>query len=276
MKELLVRTLTSLIFVAALVFAVLSQAAFAFGLFLLFVLFGAQEYGKLLHRTEELPPSFEAFAVIFASAAYLLPGIAFLLQAPLLLWALPLLVPLALISELAGKRERPFRNAALKLFGPLYFGLSFACLIGLRHHEAGGPYLLLGVLMLVWVHDAAAYLLGKLLGRHKLWPRISPGKTWEGSASGAFFTFLLSGLLAHYNFPQWGSGGMLDPIVIAFPASVILFGTLGDLSISLFKRSTGVKDTGQLLPGHGGVLDRFDALLMVAPFLLFILELSSS
>lgn len=185
---------------------------------------------------------------------------------------LPMMFPLVIIWELPQKKADPFHRAAVTLFGPLFFGSSFGTVLLVREHEMGGPYILLAGLMLIWVHDAAAYSFGKLLGRTKLWPRISPGKTWEGNASGALFSFLLSGLMA-YQLPGWSGPDLPLVIKIAFPVIVILFGTLGDLSISLLKRSANVKDTGTLFPGHGGVLDRFDALLMSAPSFFLLLEL---
>lgn len=271
MKELLTRTGTSVLFVAILVSAVLWDRYSALALFLVFHFLACREYAVALGKSEG--GSSFPITLLHGILAYAILCTAFILDLPTLLTGLLLLFPIALILELPGKAERPFRNAAVNFFGPLYFGLGFASLIGIREHELGGPYILLVILLLVWVHDSAAYLFGKMLGRHKLWPRISPGKSWEGSSAGALFAFLLSWLLSHYGFPGWSDGGMPSFLWVLFPAIVVLFGTLGDLSISLFKRSIGIKDTGHLLPGHGGVLDRFDALLMSAPFLLFLLEL---
>lgn len=271
MKELLIRTGTSVLFVALLVSTVLWHELPTFFLFLLFLGLACHEYASALKHSGEA--SVHLTSSLYGVLSYTILSLAFLLERPSLLLAFLLLFPLALILELPRKAERPFRKAAVQLFGPLYIGIGFASALGIREHELGGAYILLSVLILIWVHDSAAYLFGKLLGRNKLWPRISPGKSWEGSLAAAFFAFLMSYLLAYFQFPEWSSDELSFSLRTLFPAIVTLFGTLGDLSISLFKRSVGIKDTGNLLPGHGGVLDRFDALLMSAPFLLFLLEI---
>lgn len=271
MKELVVRTVTSLLFVALLVAAVLWNAYASTGLFFLFSVLAGHEYST--HSREEGERgTFELlFPTLMGSLAFLFLALSFLFELPSLLLGIPLLFPLALILGLFGKAPNPFRTASVRHLPPCYFGLAFASLIGIREIGNGGPYLLLGVLMLIWVHDSAAYLFGKMLGKHKLWPKISPGKTWEGSIAGAIFAFLLSWVLLYTAYPGWSGSNSVPHLWLSFPAIVVLLGTLGDLSISKFKRALGIKDTGHILPGHGGVLDRFDALLMSAPFLLFLL-----
>ncbi len=271
MKELAVRTVTSLLFVALLVAAVLWNAYASTGLFFLFSILAGHEYST--HSCEEGERgAFELLLpTLMGSLAFLFLALSFLFELPSLLLGIPLLFPLTLILGLFGKAADPFRSASVRYLPPCYFGLAFASLIGIREIGTGGPYLLLGVLMLIWVHDSAAYLFGKMLGRHKLWPKVSPGKTWEGSIAGALFAFLLSGTLFYTAYPGWSGANSVPYLWLSFPAIVVLLGTLGDLSISKFKRALGIKDTGHILPGHGGVLDRFDALLMSAPFLLFLL-----
>jgi phosphatidate cytidylyltransferase len=113
----------------------------------------------------------------------------------------------------------------------------------------------------LWANDIFAYLTGKLLGKHKLFPRISPGKTIEGSIGGLVFTIVAMMFSAHY--AAW------LPIAdgIGMAANAVVFGTLGDLSESMLKRQAGVKDSGKLIPGHGGILDRFDSVLFSVPFI---------
>jgi len=123
--------------------------------------------------------------------------------------------------------------------------------------------------LLIWTNDTMAYLVGSKIGRHKLFERISPKKTWEGSIGGAIFTLTLAYFLNM--FLSWifgfdGEFSRVDWIVIGL--IVIIFGTLGDLIESLLKRNLAVKDTGSILPGHGGLLDRFDAFLFSFPFIL--------
>jgi phosphatidate cytidylyltransferase len=135
-----------------------------------------------------------------------------------------------------------------------------------------GPYhygVVLGFLVILWLNDTGAYFVGSLIGKHKLFERISPGKTWEGSAGGAFFAVLtawgISFIFKQLDGMQW----MILAILI------VISGTLGDLVESMLKRSLGIKDSGTILPGHGGLLDRFDAVLLSAPFVFVYLVLIS-
>lgn len=130
---------------------------------------------------------------------------------------------------------------------------------------------LLGVFLLIWINDSFAYLSGVLLGRHPLWPSVSPKKTWEGFAGGLVFTLIASLGWAHWFSPE----KMLQWIIIAL--LLVVSGTLGDLYESWLKRKAGLKDSSHLIPGHGGILDRFDSLLFAAPavFLLIILFFAS-
>ena len=126
-----------------------------------------------------------------------------------------------------------------------------------------GPFhygIVLGFLVILWLNDTGAYFVGSLIGKHKLFERISPGKTWEGSFGGVLFALLtawgISFIFRQLNVTQW----MTLAIII------VISGTLGDLVESMLKRSLGIKDSGNILPGHGGLLDRFDAVLLSAPF----------
>jgi phosphatidate cytidylyltransferase len=119
----------------------------------------------------------------------------------------------------------------------------------------------LSVFVFLWVNDTGAYCVGSLLGRHKLFPRISPGKSWEGSIGGAVFVLAAAWAVSYFlddmmlNLYEWLGLGLV----------VVVFGTWGDLVESLFKRTLGVKDSGSILPGHGGMLDRFDSSLLAIP-----------
>ena len=129
------------------------------------------------------------------------------------------------------------------------------------------PLLLLGSFILVWVNDSAAYLIGKNFGKQKLFPRISPKKTVEGFLGGLFFSCVASFFIALYtetlNSTHW--------LILAIIVSV--FGTFGDLIESKFKRQAGVKDSGVIMPGHGGLMDRLDSLIFAAPFIYLFLRI---
>ena len=130
-----------------------------------------------------------------------------------------------------------------------------------------GYILLIFAFILIWVNDIFAYLTGSAIGRHKLCPRISPKKTIEGSVGGAVFTMLFAYLINRFVLNDFFFDDYINNMEIVFLAlGVVLFGTLGDLSESMIKRHAGVKDSGNLIPGHGGILDRFDATFMAMPF----------
>lgn len=125
----------------------------------------------------------------------------------------------------------------------------------------------LGTYIFLWLDDSGAYLIGSLLGRHKLAPKISPGKTWEGAAGGWVLTMVAAIVMARL-FPCMGIGKWMGMAIV-----VVVFGTFGDLTESLIKRQLGLKDSGRMLPGHGGILDRIDSMLLALPAVLVYLVL---
>lgn len=164
---------------------------------------------------------------------------------------------------------QPFSSATHTVGGLWYSAIPFFFFISIGFVKGYyTPYLPLGFLVILWANDTGAYLAGKAFGKRKLFERISPNKTWEGFIGGLFLAFVIALNLPQYfgilNFWQWAIVGLL----------ISTFGTLGDLVESMLKRQAGVKDSGKLLPGHGGLLDRFDGLLLAAPivflFLLFL------
>ncbi|MEE4381065.1 MAG: phosphatidate cytidylyltransferase [Pseudomonadales bacterium] len=170
-----------------------------------------------------------------------------------------LLMALAVVRFPAGRRlwERP---AARALAGTVLLLAAWSGLT-LLQGRSGGPWLVLWTMLLVWGADIGAYFAGRAFGRHKLAPAVSPGKTVEGLAGGAIAALLLSAAMA----AAAGFGPGAIPAVAAASLLVIAASVVGDLLESLVKRVAGVKDSGTLLPGHGGVLDRIDAVLAAAP-----------
>lgn len=137
-----------------------------------------------------------------------------------------------------------------------------------------GWLLLIFSIILIWVNDIFAYLTGVSIGRHKLFERISPKKTIEGSIGGAVFTMLFAYLLNRFVLNVYFFDNYLNDMQVIFLAlGIVVFGTLGDLTESMMKRHAGVKDSGNLIPGHGGILDRFDATFMAIPFIFIYLTL---
>ncbi|SFG63997.1 phosphatidate cytidylyltransferase [Pontibacter chinhatensis] len=185
----------------------------------------------------------------------------------LLFLSLPLLF-LVFIYEMYRKKPQPFTNIAFTITGVVYIAVPFGLLNLLGYYgEEYSWQPILGLMLLIWASDTGAYIFGKNFGKNKLFERISPGKTWEGWVGGTLVTMLVGYGLSHVFLDleqyQWLGVSIIVGIV----------GVLGDLSESMLKRSLGVKDSGTLLPGHGGILDRFDSLLMVIPFVVAFLEI---
>jgi len=171
------------------------------------------------------------------------------------------------IAELYLKQEDPISNWAYAMLSQMYIALPFSLLNVLAFNAtsdglvAFNTLLPLSVFIFLWVNDTGAYCAGSLLGRHKLFPRISPGKSWEGSIGGGLFV-----LAAAYIISIYFDGVLLTTIEwLGLGLVVTVFGTWGDLVESLFKRTLGIKDSGNILPGHGGMLDRFDSALLAIP-----------
>lgn len=168
---------------------------------------------------------------------------------------------LAFIYEIYAQSEQPFANIGYAILGTVYIGVPFALLEFIAFDErqfyAGT---VMGLLIMTWGNDTAAYVFGSRWGRRPLFPRLSPKKTWEGLAAGAVFT-LLTGLVLSQVSP-----GLTPFNWLVLALIVIVFGNFGDLVESMLKRSFNTKDSGSLLPGHGGLLDRFDAFIFLLPF----------
>jgi len=164
------------------------------------------------------------------------------------------------IYELYSASQKPFHNIATSMLGIVYIGLPFTLLEWIALDDGYQPNIVCGLMILNWINDTAAYLIGSKKGKTLLLPRISPKKTWEGTIGGANFTLITTVGLTIL-MPQLRA---VDWVVLA--VIVIVFGTLGDLVESMLKRSLQTKDSGNLLPGHGGLLDRFDSFIFIMPF----------
>jgi phosphatidate cytidylyltransferase len=273
LKNLITRTLTAAAFVAVLLGCTwYSQLSFIL-LFLLITVLGMWEFYSLVEKKEGVKP--QKFLGTFTGALVFACNAAVtfhIYEGPpdkrLLLLCIPF-VFLIFITELFTKKENPFHNIAFTVLGIFYVAVPFSLLNYIL--TITGTYsfhILFGCWFILWSNDSGAYLAGSAFGKHKLFPRVSPGKSWEGSIGGAIIayivTWIISGWYCDISHSDW--------YIIA--GIMIVIGTLGDLVESLFKRSLGVKDSGNLLPGHGGILDRFDSLIMATPFIFTYLYIS--
>ena len=260
MNNFFKRALTAGGFVAVLLtFTFYNQITFSL-LFLLVTILGVWEFYTLAEKGPNKPQKVWGTiigAFIFITNALVCFGYA---DFKLLVINIPLLFSIFII-ELYTKSANPFRNIAFTILGIIYVAIPFSLLNYLVVFTGAFNYeILFGFFFILWSCDTGAYLAGSAFGKNKLFPRVSPGKSWEGSAGGAIASygvaFIISGWYTSISWADW--------MVIA--TILIVIGTLGDLVESLFKRSKNVKDSGTLLPGHGGILDRFDSLIMAAPF----------
>lgn len=197
-----------------------------------------------------------------ASLQNLMPGISGTYDAVFLpLMLMLLLVSLLFVLEMFLQSAQPFGNMGFYLTGAVYVGLPMALLtVVATGAETYSPLRVLGLLLLTWANDTMAYLIGSQIGKTPFFARISPKKTWEGTLGGMVCTLLLGYLFARW-MPVYG---LTEWLVMA--ALVAVFGTVGDLVESMLKRSLQVKDSGSILPGHGGFLDRFDSFIFVLPY----------
>ncbi|MBP3254625.1 MAG: phosphatidate cytidylyltransferase [Bacteroidales bacterium] len=164
------------------------------------------------------------------------------------------------VNEMYRKSENPFTNIAYTLTGVFYVAVPLALTNWIVNFNGTySPMVLMSVFIFAWCNDTFAYLTGMKLGKHKLFERISPKKTWEGWIGGFVFTVIAAFIVSWFS----DALALADFIAIAVITSVV--GTFGDLTESMFKRQMQVKDSGNILPGHGGILDRFDILLLVIP-----------
>ena len=177
-----------------------------------------------------------------------------------------------MVAELYAKNEDPIHDWAYTMMSQMYVALPFSMLNVLAFRampdgNVGYSFIVpLSVFVFLWVNDSGAYCCGSLLGKHKLFPRISPGKSWEGSIGGGLFV-IAAAAGVWYLSEQYGYNdvGLNMYEWMGLGLVVTVFGTWGDLVESLFKRTLGIKDSGSILPGHGGMLDRFDSSLLAIP-----------
>jgi phosphatidate cytidylyltransferase len=264
MKEILRRSITGVIYVVLLLGAVfLSSDAFDF-LFMTFGLGCLYEFKKIVRLKGYF--IFVAYLALWWVYIYLIQD----QTAITILMLLTLAVDLALLMFLFSKKSKNFTEVQKFLIALFYIGggCIFLTMIPYKQDDFA-QFLIMGIFILIWVNDTFAYLVGRTLGRTKLFPSVSPKKTIEGSVGGLIFALVAAYFLSWYEtkltLMQW----------MAMATIIVVAGSLGDLLESKFKRMAGVKDSGAILPGHGGIWDRLDSLVFAAPFAYLILNLFS-
>lgn len=273
MKNFIIRTITSVFFVAAIVSSFLRPEAMIL-LFALVTGLTIWEFTGLVNDREGVAVNQMISTVAGVYFFLAMAGFCSGMTPPAVF--VPYLVTLIylMVSELYLKQEDPVHDWAYTMMGQLYIAVPFSLLnvLAFQSDAEGIHYVWtipLSVFVFLWINDAGAYICGSLLGRHKLFPRISPGKSWEGSIGGGILVILVAlaipNLLPLIMSPSSFHLPLSSIEFVGLGLVVVIFGTWGDLVESLFKRTLGIKDSGHILPGHGGMLDRFDSTLMAVP-----------
>jgi phosphatidate cytidylyltransferase len=267
-SELYQRIISAVLGATFIVTALLLDEWSYFGVFLAITIFSQWEFYRLVRDQNYLPVRF--FGVFLGAALFVL---SFLIARgtiePKYYFALFPLASLSFLIKLYRKKDTsPFINIALFYLGVSYIALPFALMnVMVFYHDTYSYQILLGLLIIIWASDTGAYFSGSIFGRTKLFARISPKKSWEGSIGGAVIAVVCSYFISRYftdlNFIEW--------VVVSL--IVVVTGTYGDLVESMFKRTMSIKDSGNVIPGHGGFLDRFDSLILSVPFVVVFLIL---
>ena len=270
MKNFIIRTITGIIFVAAIVASFLRPEAMVL-LFSIVTGLTIWEFTGLVNQRADVTVnrfiSTVAGVYLFYAMTYYCSDIYAGVAKSVVF--IPYLVTIVylLVAELYLKQQDPIQDWAYTMLAQMYIALPLSLLNVLAFNAtnnglvAFNPILPLSVFVFLWVNDTGAYCIGSLIGKHKIFPRISPAKSWEGSIGGAVFVLAAAYAISYFidqnmlTMPEWLGLGLV----------VVVFGTWGDLVESLFKRTLGIKDSGDILPGHGGMLDRFDSSLMAIP-----------
>ena len=270
-KNLIVRTITGVLFIAIMVSGFLRPQAMVF-LFSLITGLTIWEYCSLVNELKTVTVNrfiamvagvYFFLAVAGINSGYIQTNGVFV---PYLLTIVYLFV-----SELYTRNENAIHDWAYTMLSQMYVALPFSMINVLAFRQAPDGdihyyYLLpLSVFIFLWTNDTGAYCSGSLLGKHKLFPRISPAKSWEGSIGGALFVLIAAAVVGYLESQSNALSGLTIVQWLGLGLVVTVFGTWGDLVESLFKRTLGIKDSGNILPGHGGMLDRFDSSLMAIP-----------
>lgn len=269
MNNLVKRSITGAIFVAAVIVSILFQDQYYTftALFGIFNILAMREFYHIVNQKQNVSvPSiymiicgtilyFACFWCAFKDNPTEIHGFI-----PFIIYML--CIAGLIISELYLSHEHPTYNLAFAIYGQAVVALPF----GLLNFIARDWTDLLALFILIWTFDTGAYIFGCSFGKHKMIPRISPKKSWEGEIGGAIAAIAVGiGIALYNNEPTWQW--------IVYAILVVIFGTYGDLSESMLKRASGLKDSGNILPGHGGMLDRFDSMLLAAPIIYIYLEI---
>jgi phosphatidate cytidylyltransferase len=267
MKPIITRSLSGIVYVALIVFAIMTNEYVFAIVFAILSALTTYEFHKLTNKQEGVDVNMW-LAMIGSIFLFVVFSFAIVLNLHFKLFSIPLILYITLlistfIIEIFCKKPNSVNNTAYFLLGQIYIAVPFAVAILIFENK---PIYLLALFVIIWANDTFAYLAGSAFGKHKMFVRISPKKSWEGFAGGALGTLLtgyvFSLFVSELNLLQW----------LGFALILVVFGTLGDLFESLIKRTIGVKDSGNIMPGHGGLLDRLDSVIFsVIPICIYLI-----
>lgn len=264
MNESIVRAISGIVYILILIGATLFNPISYIALFCIFMLIAIVEFCRLAKIKQTIP-----IILGVAGVALFSPFVQADIYTNLLLNAGALLIAGSLLVELFGKGPSVSRDTTGKLARLIgYVILPFILIIRLPFLVADiyTPFIIIGSFILIWANDTFAYIVGKTMGKHKLFERISPKKTIEGFLGGMVFAIAGAYILSRFDVfitPVFNSAATWMGAAVI----LVIFGTLGDLVESQLKRKAGVKDSGKIMPGHGGILDRLDSIIFAIPFL---------
>ncbi|MDR2804513.1 MAG: phosphatidate cytidylyltransferase [Dysgonamonadaceae bacterium] len=273
MKNFLLRTWTGLVYVIVITVGILGNSYTFSALFSIVTVVCLWEFYHLVNaqKRTQINAWYNCFGgwILFVSSYLYASGI----TSHAIFLAYLAYIVLVFVSELYEKKQDPITHSAYIFLGHCYITLPFSLLnrLAFSVDDTGAihyyPALILALMVFIWMNDTGAYLVGSLFGKHRLFERISPKKSWEGFFGGLLLAVAVSFLFAHFE-PDISAFHWIGLAVV-----VAIFATWGDLVESLIKRTLEVKDSGNILPGHGGFLDRFDSLLLAVYALLFYVQL---
>ncbi len=272
MNELVQRIITGIIFVVILIGGVIWNEYSFMLLFSLITILSINEYYNIIHEKlnagEDWKTLYKFLSTIFGTLVF---AIIFLVSSgkiSLIYLTLVAAFPLCwFVIEMYHESNSPFTNVSYNSMALFYIAIPFSSACFLVFKKGGDIYdfkFLLAILFFAWANDSWAYLTGRYFGKHKLFERISPNKTWEGFLGGAAAAFIFS-FLVYYVYNYYGISETELYHFIAMAGITVVTSTYGDLAESMIKRNLNIKDTGHVLPGHGGLLDRFDGLIFAIP-----------
>ncbi|MBI2258127.1 MAG: phosphatidate cytidylyltransferase [Flavobacteriia bacterium] len=261
MNEILKRSITGFFFISSILLAIYIKIEYSIFIYALFLLMVLLEFYNLFQNEEKIHfskwylffLSIVSFSVLSLSFIEIIDFVYVFLLLPLYLFTF--------FFALWNKSEAPIYSISIYFIALFYLTIPFSLLVYLTIETNWDNHLLTGMFFMIWANDTFAYLGGLAFGKNKLFEKISPKKTWEGALSGFLFVLIFAGIWGFFIDKENSLAFWLIAALIVSPTAI-----LGDLFESLIKRSFHVKDSGNILPGHGGVLDRFDASLLVIPF----------